>query len=175
MLLLDALRAAAFAQRGLQLRELFDEMAHVRQACGVHGYFRGEKSVGSRKSESTFCTILPFFSESAATFFHSGSALNAAQLAFGSLAAGVRDQVDQRVLGQFRILRSPVGNAFDAVALEDLDGMVTEARFQGVETAFIAVVGAQFENTRGVRLGKRSRGQQRENRQEFSWHEDSVA
>ncbi len=175
MLLFDAHGSAAFAETRFQLRELFDEMAHVRQACGVHGYFRGEKSVGSRKSESTFCTILPSFSESAATFFHSGSALNAAQLAFAASRLGWAIRVDQRVLGQFGILRSPVGDAFDAVALEDLDGMVTEARFQGVETAFIAVVGAQFENTRGVRLGKRSRGQQRENRQEFSWHEDSVA
>ena len=36
--------------------------------------------------------------ESAAIFFHSGSALNAAQLALRCLAAGVRDHVDQRAL-----------------------------------------------------------------------------
>ena len=161
-------------RRSSSLRELFDQMAHVRRARGgVHGYFRGEKSVGSRKSESTFCTILPSFSESAATFFHSGSLLNAAQF-FGGFAAGVHDQIDQRVLGKFRVLRDPVADAFDAVAFEDLDGVVAEAGFEGFEFAFVAVVGAKFVDARGVGQGDRPRLAARKAKK-FSGHEDSVA
>ncbi len=47
MLLVDARRAAAFAQAVFQLAKLFDQEAHVRLARGVHGYFSWEKSVGS--------------------------------------------------------------------------------------------------------------------------------
>jgi len=43
-------------------------------------YFKGEKSAGSRNTESIFCTILPlFFSVSVATFMKSGSLRNSAQ------------------------------------------------------------------------------------------------
>ena len=47
VLLLDARRAAAFAQALLQRVKLFDQVAHVRLAGDIHGYFSIEKSVGS--------------------------------------------------------------------------------------------------------------------------------
>ena len=37
-------------------------------------------------------------------------------------------------------------------------GMVSEARFEGVESALVAVIGAQFEDARGVGLGQCGRG-----------------
>src|SRR5262249_14373934 len=79
VLAFDAGRAAAFAQTGLELRELLHHEAQMRLARDVHGYFSFEKSVGSMNTESTFCTILPFASESAETFFHSGSLRNSSQ------------------------------------------------------------------------------------------------
>jgi hypothetical protein len=42
-------------------------------------YFIGEKSAGSRYTDSTFCTILPSFSDSFATWINSGSFRNSAQ------------------------------------------------------------------------------------------------
>ena len=61
-------------------------MLHEMQAATRNPpYFNGEKSVGSRYTDSTFSTILPFFSDSAATFKNSGSLRNSAQ--FFSAAA----------------------------------------------------------------------------------------
>ena len=48
------------------------------------------------------------------------------------------------VLDVRAILRNPVADALHAVAFEDLDGVVAEARFQGLQLAFITGVGAQF-------------------------------
>src|SRR5262249_11287426 len=87
VLALDARRATAFAESRFELLELFDKMAHVRQTGGV-GHFSLEKSVGSRKTESTFWTILPLALDSALTFFHSGSLLKSAQFFLASSRLG---------------------------------------------------------------------------------------
>ncbi len=77
---LDARGPAAFAQTRLQFLKLPDEEAHVRLARDIHDHFNFEKSAGSMKTDSGgLARILPSFSESAATFFHSGSALNSLQ------------------------------------------------------------------------------------------------
>jgi len=52
-------------------------------------YFKGEKSAGSRNTESTFSTSLPFFSDSAATFIHSGSLRKSAQFLSAAARLGI--------------------------------------------------------------------------------------
>src|SRR5262245_821711 len=101
MLLLDARGAAAFAQARLQLLEFLHEEAHVRLIvgqtiafCGLsvpahtHAYFNLEKSAGSMKTDSTFCTIFPFAFDSVFTFCHSGSAPNSAQFFLAASTLG---------------------------------------------------------------------------------------
>ena len=88
VLAVDARRSATLAEAGFQVVQLLDQEAHVRLACDVHGYFKGEKSVGSMNTESTCWTILPLASDSAATFFHSGSLRKAAQFALAASRLG---------------------------------------------------------------------------------------
>src|ERR1700683_1236169 len=87
-------------------------------------------------------------------------------------AAGVHDEIDQCVLGELGVLGHPVTDALDAVALEDFDGVVAEAGFEGFKLAFVAVVSAKFVDA-VLRHG--AGGQPREKQKEFSGHEDSVA
>jgi len=65
----------------------------------------------------------------------------------GGLDAGMGENEDQSVLGFFGVLRNPVANALDAVALEDLNGVIAEVRFEGFEFAVVASVGPHFKNT----------------------------
>ena len=80
VLTIDARLPAALAEAGFERLNLFDKVAHVRLALRRPRYFNLEKSAGSMKTDSGgLARILPFFSDSAATFCHSGSARNAAQ------------------------------------------------------------------------------------------------
>ena len=97
-------------------------------------------------TDSTLLTILPLASESFCTFCHSGSLPNSCPILLGGVAAGVRDDVDQRVLGGRRILRHPIRDAGHAVLLENADRVIAEARQQVRQLAFVTGVGAQLED-----------------------------
>ena len=81
--------------------------------------FIGEKSVGSRYTDSTFCTILPSFSASCATWMNSGSLKKAAQILPRGLPAWVRQHIDEGILSAPRVLRDPIADALDPVPFED--------------------------------------------------------
>src|ERR1017187_8579563 len=65
----------------------------------------------------------------------------------GRFQAGMHHDVDQRGFRFLRIPWDPVAYALNSVALEDFDGVVAEARLQGLQLAFITGVGAQFVDT----------------------------
>src|SRR5205807_5268701 len=58
----------------------------------------------------------------------------------GGFAAGVRDDVNEGGLGFLGVLGNPVADALHAVALEDSNGVVAEARFEGFQFAGITRV-----------------------------------
>ena len=59
-------------------------------------------------------------------------------------AAGMDEQEDQRLAGERRVLRNPITDAVDAVALQDSDVEVAEISFESFELALVAVVGTEF-------------------------------
>jgi hypothetical protein len=88
VLFIDPRGTAALSQPVLQLPHLFYEEAHVPLARNIHDYFSAEKSAGSMNTDVTWFTIFPLSSESAETFFHSGSFWNSFQFFVASSRLG---------------------------------------------------------------------------------------
>jgi len=76
----------------------------------------------------------------------------------GLLSAGVGDDVNEGIFRPLPILGNPVADALHAVALEDLDGVVTETRLEGFQFSFVTRVGAEFKHA-ALPKGKTGRQQ----------------
>src|ERR1700693_5554324 len=89
----------------------------------------------------------------------------------GGGAAGMSQQIDQRVLGEFRIFGNPITDALDAMSFEGFNVVVAEIGLESFELALIDVVRPEFKY---ARLRGSAGGQQREQHQAFLQHEASV-
>ncbi len=108
--------------------------------------------------ESTFSTIFPPSSDLSRTLFHSGSSWKAFQLAAlpfwivlesfpvggRGLAAGVRENVDERAALRRLVERRPIGDVPYPVFFKKFRGVLAEAFQQVVELAFVRVVHAKL-------------------------------
>jgi hypothetical protein len=81
------------------------------------------------------------------------------------------EQIDQGVLGEFRVFGNPITDALDAMSFEGLDVVVPEIGFESFELALMDVVRPELKY---VRLRESAGGQQREKCKTFLQHEDSV-
>src|SRR5579872_2121087 len=66
----------------------------------------------------------------------------------GFVAAGMRDQVHQRVVvALIGVLRDPIADASDLMAVENIDGVIAEAGLQILQLPRRRVINAQLEHT----------------------------
>ena len=65
-------------------------------------------------------------------------------ICFGGIAAGVLEDVDERVGFGWVVGGNPVGDAFHVVLSENFDGVIAEAGEESVELAVGGVVNAEF-------------------------------